>query len=152
MTRNNLLRNFLFALVGALALFALPTVVYASTGIHVPAQSHGWLYAFSALMVGIGVTATRKGPSGPAGVLAYSATITPASLASLATVENTVTCTGVKVGDVIVATPESGLQSGLVFAWGRVSAADTVKIAIGNMTAGALTPTSQTWDIRAIRS
>lgn len=94
----------------------------------------------------------RKSPSGRVTSLYSSQTISPASLAALATIENTVTIAGAAVGDTVVASPATGLQSGLVFAWARVSAANTVKIAIGNMTAGALVPTSQAWSIRVLKA
>lgn len=94
----------------------------------------------------------RKSPSGRVTSLASSQTLSPASLAALATIENTLTVTGAAVGDIVVASPRTGLQSGLANAWNRVSAANTIKIAIQNCTAGALVPTSQVWDIRILKA
>jgi hypothetical protein len=99
-----------------------------------------------------GASTNRKSPSGRVTSIYSSQTISPASLAALATIENTVTVAGAAVGDVVSASPRTGLQSGLVLGWCRVSAANTVKVAIGNMTAGALVPTSQVWDIRILKA
>lgn len=70
---------------------------------------------------------------------AYSASITPSSVATISAVEQTFTVTGVNVGDVIKVTPPS-ITSGVAPVCARVTAADTVGITFVNPTAGSLTP------------
>lgn len=67
--------------------------------------------------------------------------LTWGSIAAGASADQTITVTGAVANDRVVLGLPDGLVSGLIpFAW--VSAADTVKIRIHNITAGALTPHS----------
>ena len=70
--------------------------------------------------------------------------VNPASLAAVSTSETDVTIAGVAVGDFVVAMPPA-LEAGLVYGGCRVSAADTVKVRLGNVTAGAVDAASANW-------
>lgn len=71
-------------------------------------------------------------------------TLDPASLAAGAEAESTVTITGAKVGDLIFVNPRS-LDADLFAKGARVSAADTVSVALGNEGSGATDGGSATW-------
>lgn len=80
-----------------------------------------------------------------------TATLSPASVAANTTAEQTFTCTGVAVGDVVwVNKPTS--QAGLGIAGVRVSAANQIAINFVNATASPIVPTaSQVYQIGGIR-
>jgi hypothetical protein len=65
--------------------------------------------------------------------------ITPAEVATIVTVEQTFTVTGVKVGDGVSVSPP-GLTAGAAICSARVSAADTVAIGFVNPTVAGVTP------------
>lgn len=75
------------------------------------------------------------------GVRQYSVTFSPASVAANTTVEQTVTVTGLLVGDfVFINKPTT--QAGIGICGARVSAANQIAIAFNNNTAGAIVPTA----------
>lgn len=77
-------------------------------------------------------------------ILALS--VSPVSVAANTTAEQALTVTGILATDVVV-TNKPTAQAGLIVATSRVSAANTVQVTFGNVTAAAVTPTaSQTWD------
>jgi len=86
------------------------------------------------------------------GLLGLSATATLdfASIAAGAIGELTITVTGAAVGDTVALGPPAAIEAGLVWS-GFVSAADTVKIRIHNVTAAAIDPASATWKATIIR-
>ena len=94
-----------------------------------------------------GVTATEGGWNTSAG----SFTADPASVASLGIELVTVTIPGLRAGDVPNVVPRSALLTGLVIAWARVSADNTMVFAIVNVTAGALDQASTVFDYGVIR-
>lgn len=63
--------------------------------------------------------------------------------------ELTVTVTGAKTGDAVYVGPPSGLEAGLS-ATGYVSAADTVKVRVCNVTSGAVDPASAVWKVLVV--
>lgn len=68
-------------------------------------------------------------------------TLSPASVAPNTTAEQTFTCTGVQLGDMVdISKPTT--QGGLGIVNTRVSAANVLAIAFGNLTAATITPTS----------
>lgn len=70
-----------------------------------------------------------------------SLTISPASVAPNTTAEQTFTCTGVQLGDMVdISKPTT--QGGLGVVNSRVSAANVIAIAFGNLSAATITPTS----------
>ena len=84
-------------------------------------------------------------------MFAVAVTFNPAAVATITTAEQTVTVTGVKVGDFVIAmkpTHTTGVTIGNV----RVSAADTVAIQFVNPTAGSVDPASETWQFLVIRT
>jgi hypothetical protein len=90
---------------------------------------------------------TRKGNSGPiAQIFHTAAALDVANIGAGATLETAVTIPGAAVGDIVTAAPRTALAAGLVFNNCRVSAADTVQLAITNITGGALDPAANTWD------
>ena len=84
-------------------------------------------------------------------VQVYTPTLTPASVAANTIAEQTFTVTGLTAADkVIVNPPAIANSTGIVGA--RVSATDTLAIRFANTTSGALTPSSGTYTVIAIRS
>jgi hypothetical protein len=83
-------------------------------------------------------------------IVNYSETLTPASVAANTTAEQTFTITGLTTNDVVIVNKPS-LDAGLGIVNVRVSTADTLAITYCNVTAGGLTPTSETYEIIAIR-
>lgn len=74
-----------------------------------------------------------------AGPLKFSVSLTPASVAANTSVEEEFTVTGVQVSDVVTFSPP-GHTNGILVGKARVSATNKVRIAFGNLTAGALSP------------
>lgn len=78
--------------------------------------------------------------------------IDPASIASAAVGETSVTITGATVGDtVVLSPPTAGLTAGLGLLDARVSAANTVKVRIANLSGGSVDEPSGTWTYMLIR-
>lgn len=76
--------------------------------------------------------------------LSASATLDFSSISAASAVELTITVTGAVVGDTCYANPSTTLEAGLVWnAW--VSATNTVRIRVTNITASAIDPASRTW-------
>lgn len=80
-----------------------------------------------------------------------SVVLSPAIVAANTSVEQTFTVPGLKVGDCVgVNKPTS--QAGLMIGNGRCSAANTLSINFGNLTAAGITPTAgETYLIRYAR-
>lgn len=82
-----------------------------------------------------------------ANVTQFGLSITPSTVAANTAAEQAITVTGVLAGDVVTMTKPL-TQAGLLVGTARVSAADTVQLTLGNVTAATITPTStQTWAI-----
>ena len=97
-------------------------------------------------------TATAVTPSERGGnIYAGSFTADPASVGSLALELITVTIPGLRQGDAVTVVPRSALLTGLILAWWRVSANDTLVVAILNATGGALDQASTVFDYGIIR-
>ena len=78
-----------------------------------------------------------------AGVYVISASLTPAEVATIVTVEQDFTVTGIKVGDAVSVNPP-GITAGASIVNCRVKAADTISIQFTNPTAGNVTPLAGT--------
>lgn len=76
-----------------------------------------------------------------ANVTTYGNSITPSTVAAHSAAEQAITVTGVLATDV-VAMVKPTTQAGLIVGTARVSAADTVQLTMGNVTASTITPTS----------
>lgn len=78
-------------------------------------------------------------------------TLSPALVAPNTTAEQTFTCTGVLLGDMIdISKPTT--QGGLGVVNSRVSAAGVIAIAFANLTAATITPTSnEVYDVQISR-
>lgn len=76
-----------------------------------------------------------------ANVTTYGNSITPSTVAANTAAEQAITVTGVLADDV-VALVKPTTQAGLVVGTARVSAANTVQLTLGNVTAATITPTS----------
>ena len=83
------------------------------------------------------------------GEAVVTATITPAEIADADIDVFTATVAGVAVGDHVSVSGDTGVDAYVVSAY--VSAANTVKIAIGNGSGGALTPSNSTYLLRITR-
>lgn len=68
--------------------------------------------------------------------------ITSLSCTANTTTTTTLTLTNVAVGDTVVATPTTDLATGLILAWARVSAANTVKVGFYNATGSTISLTT----------
>ena len=78
-----------------------------------------------------------------AGIYVFSSSLTPAEVATIVTVEQDFTVTGVKVGDAITVNPP-GITAGASIVNCRVKSANTVSIQFTNPTAGNVTPLAGT--------
>ncbi|GAA0532484.1 hypothetical protein [Pigmentiphaga daeguensis] len=114
------------------------------------ASSAGVVYSqFSTRMGTLGSTVT---PLAFGSSFAASAAIDPPSIAAGAVATVTASVPGAVVGRAVTASPRNALPAGIVqTSPGRVSAADTVSIDLLNVTAGAIDPPSNTWDITVER-
>jgi hypothetical protein len=79
-------------------------------------------------------------------------TVDLASVGSAAVTEKTLTITGAVAGDCVILTPPAaGITAGLVVCDARVSAADTVKVRVANLSGGTVDEASGTWEYTIIR-
>lgn len=76
---------------------------------------------------------------------AIKATVDLGSVAANTTETETATVTGVKVGDIVTAAIKPTLEAGLLIGSCWVSAADTVSIQVGNLTASPINEASEEW-------
>lgn len=97
----------------------------------------------SLTMEGAGSTAIRA-----AGRISQS--LTPVSVATVATVEQTFTVPGLQVGDYVFVSPPS-ITTGVAPVCARVSAANTLAVTFINSTAGALVPAAGAYQIYFVR-
>jgi hypothetical protein len=81
-----------------------------------------------------------------------SFTWNPASLAANTHVEETVTVTGLKVGDIVIAVIKPTFTQGFQVGQGRVSAADTLAIQVVNGTGSASNPASESYTVIYIKN
>lgn len=81
----------------------------------------------------------RLSPSGSE-YLRGTATIPAVAIGAGATSAITATVTGAQANRMAWASPRTALDAGLVLAWCRVSAANTVEIGVANFTAAGVTP------------
>ena len=63
----------------------------------------------------------------------------------------TVTVTGATTGSAVSVSPTSALPNGIIIAWARVSAANTVEIRFENNSGAAVNPAAQNFNIRVIQ-
>lgn len=83
----------------------------------------------------------------------YTPSLSPAAVAGTTSATQTFTVTGLTTSDIVTVNPVAALPAGLVISACWVSAADTLSISFGNLTAGSLTPTaSSAYRILAVRS
>jgi hypothetical protein len=78
-------------------------------------------------------------------LFAVSVTFDPASVATITTAEQTVTVTGVKLGDIVLAWNKPTNTAGVGPVNARVSAADTLAITFVNPTVGSVDAASESW-------
>lgn len=76
----------------------------------------------------------------------FQIAVDPASLTNGHSAETTVTIRGVKLGDMVFAAPPASLEDGLIYNGCRVSAADTVKLSLANVSAAPIDGASRTWE------
>ena len=79
-----------------------------------------------------------------------SQSLTPVSVATVATVEQTFAVPGLQVGDHVTVTPPS-ITAGVAPVCARVSAANTLAVTFINSTAGALVPAAGVYQIAFVR-
>jgi hypothetical protein len=90
---------------------------------------------------------------GQGSIILGTMTVDPPSIASAAIGEATVTVTGAAVGDIVeVSPPAAGLTAGLGVVGARVSASNTIKIRICNLSGGTVDEASGTWSYCLIRA
>lgn|SRR5574343_32868 len=83
----------------------------------------------------------------------YKGTIAvdPGSLTTLTSTDVSVTITGAATGDMVIVNPPSTLESTLACGGAYVSAANTVKIRISNVSSGTVDGASLTWSYAILR-
>lgn len=107
----------------------------------------------SALAIGV-KKANQSGTNGSTIRLLklYEVSVNPASLAAGASEAVAVTVSGITTDDVIVSVePQAALNAGVTIDYARVSAADTVVIAVTNTTAGIIDVAATNFKILAAR-
>lgn len=72
--------------------------------------------------------------------LAIAPSLTPVAIAANITAEQTFTITGLLVNDIVRLSSTVAQTAGVIINSSRVSAADTLSVSFGNLTAGSLTP------------
>ncbi len=82
----------------------------------------------------------------------YTPSLTPTAVTADTSAEQTFTVTGLATTDTVVVNPPASFGDGLVLAGARVSAANTLAVRFGNMTAGSLTPVAGTYRVLAVRN
>lgn len=85
-----------------------------------------------------------------AGIYVIDASLTPSEVATIVTVEQDFTVTGLKVGDAVTVCPP-GITAGASIVNARVKSANTLSIQFVNPTAGAVTPLAGTHRIVVYR-
>ena len=90
---------------------------------------------------------TRKGNNGPIAQLFLSTAVDSAAVTNGQNLETSVAFPGALVGDTVVASPRAALVNGICLNYLRVSAADTVQLALANYSAAPIDPASNTYDI-----
>lgn len=95
--------------------------------------------------------ATTLSMQGQGAIIKGSVTINPASIASAAIGETSVTISGAVVGDTVILNAPAAIEASCVWS-AFVSATDTVKLRIANLSGGALDCASASWDYCLIRS
>lgn len=94
---------------------------------------------FSGLNVGAGSDVSK--------IIIGTISVDLPSIASAAVGEATLTISGAKVGDKVVMNPvAAGNTAGLVSGGARVSAANTVKLRVANLSGGVVDEAAQIWD------
>ena len=81
-----------------------------------------------------------------------SVTWNPSSLAANTHVEETVTATGLKVGDIILAVIKPTFTQGFQVGQGRVSAENTLSVQVVNGTGSASNPGSESYSVIYIKN
>jgi hypothetical protein len=81
----------------------------------------------------------------------YSQSLNVASVSANTSAEQTFTVTGLTTADKVVVSKPS-LSAGLVIGNARVSAADTLALTFGNLTASGIDPAAETYTVLAFRS
>jgi hypothetical protein len=77
--------------------------------------------------------------------------VNPGSLATLTSEDVTVTITGAASGDIVIMNPNASLESTLAFGGAYVSAANTVKVRISNVSSGTVDGAALNWTYALIR-
>lgn len=101
-----------------------------------------------------GIGGAGNSPSAIKFIRALTAAITPTASLLTQTVFETpgITVTGARAGDTILVTPPSNIEAGLTWSAPYVSANDTVKFRIANVTASTITTTVKTWNLLWIKT
>jgi hypothetical protein len=88
---------------------------------------------------------------GQGALLKGTVTVDPASTGSATVVETSITVTGAATGDCVIMNPPAAIEAGVVWA-AFVSASNTVKLRIANLSGGTLDCASGTWNFTLIRT
>ena len=98
---------------------------------------------FDGVVFGAGLTTLKRITTG-------TVSVDPGSIAAQTRGSVSVTVTGTAVGDIIVLEPPSTLEGGLAYAGCEITGANTVRVDIANISAGAIDGASLSWKYRFI--
>ena len=84
-------------------------------------------------------------------ILEATATIDFTSISAQTSQDQTVTVPGAAVGDIAVVSDPSAINAGLTWA-AFVSATDTVKVRLSNVTVGSIDPASASFTVKVLKS
>ncbi len=93
----------------------------------------------------------RLSNSGPLTRFGATAVLDHGSVGAATTVAATVTVAGLLTSDLVDVNPGAALPAGIVIAAVRASAANTLEITLGNVTAGAIDPPAITYSVGVYR-
>jgi hypothetical protein len=112
---------------------------------------------FTAIRVGAPIPGNASSPTQQGTALTYiekgTVAVDPASIATGAVGEVSISIANAKPGDTVLMTPPTaGLTAGLLVCDARCSAAGTVKVRIHNTTGGSVDEPSATWFYMLVRA
>lgn len=89
--------------------------------------------------------------SGWAGIISGSVNIDPPNMAINSGTTMSVAFTGATTGNVVAVSPSAAPPAGIIIAWARVSAANTIEVRFENNSGAAVNPPSISYSIRVIQ-
>lgn len=94
----------------------------------------------------------RAGTTGPLTGITKTVVVDSGVIGGGFIITTDVSCPGAQVNDVPLLSPTADIQQGITVAWSRVSTANTLRVALLNVTTGAIDPNPITFNVNLRRS